>query len=423
MKPAAHREAPAPGEASDATGDQDESGYYRALDLYTPGLLPPAVVPVHPVLSFAGFFGGRSATQAIVDAGDARLVTSGRIAIAMALQRIGVAPGDEVLLPAYCCKSMVDPVRWAGLEPVFYRVTDELEIDHRDLRGRLSGKTRAIIAVHFFGFPQPLEQLRELCDEWRIALIEDCAHAFFGRWGAEAPGTVGDYAIASPTKFFPVYDGGCLVSSRHSLSTTPLRGAGVKFPLKALLNTLERSAEYRRLRPFGWLLKPVVSLKDWLWTRFKATGAAPSTAIGPASADGGFDFDPEWIDVAMSRPSALLMHTLSHGRVERRRRENYARLVRAFAAVDGVEVLWPSLPKGVVPYIFPLLVNQPERVFPRLKMGGVPIFRWELIHSDECTVSADYAQRLFQLPCHQEMSDGDIAWLTDQIKAAVARLG
>ncbi len=423
MKPAARRDAPAADESPATAKDVNESGYYQALDLYTPGLLPAPAIPVHPVLSFASFRGGRGTTPSILDSGEVRLVTSGRIAIAMALQQIGAQPGDEVLLPAYCCSSMVDPVEWSGVTPVFYKITDDLQIDHRDLRMRLGAKTRAIVAVHFFGFPQPLERVRELCDEWNIALVEDCAHAFFGSWQGQSPGSVGDYAIASPTKFFPVYDGGCLASSRHSLSTVDLRRAGLKFPLKSLVNTLERSAQYRRLRPLSWALRPLVFAKDWLWTKVKAASSVQAASIGPASADGGFDFDPEWLSVAMSRPSAWLMRWLSHRRIERIRRDNYRRLVDAFSDVAGVTVLFPALPAGVVPYMFPLLVDQPERVFPRLKMGAVPIFRWERVHSDSCPVSVDFATRLFQLPCHQEMSDEDIEWLTAQVQAAVARLG
>lgn len=423
MKPAARREAPATRDAQVLQSEHEDSGYYRALNLYTPGLLPPPAIPVHPVLSFASFRGGKSAPPSILDAGESRQVTSGRIAIAMALRQIGVHKGDEVLVPAYCCASMVDPVMWLGLKPVFYRVNEVLEVDHRDLRQRLSGKTRAVIAVHYFGFQQPLEALRELCDEWGLALIEDCAHAFFGRWGNTAPGSIGDYAIASPTKFFPVYDGGCLASSRHSLASVSLRGAGVKFPIKSTLNMLERSAQYRRLRPLSWLLRPAVRAKDWLWTRLKAMHDKPASSIGPASADGGFDFDPGWVDVAMSMPSVWLMRNLSHQRISEIRCSNYRLLVEAFTGVAGVRPLYAELPEGVVPYMFPLLVDQPERLFPRLKMDAVPIFRWERIHSDDCAVSVDYAERLFQLPCHQEMSRSDIQWLTSQVRKAVSRLG
>ena len=126
MKLAARREAPAANEAPVTQQDQSESGYYEALDLYTPGLLPPPAIPIHPVLSFSSFRGGKQALPSILNVGNSRLVTSGRIAIAMALRQIGVHPGDEVLLPSYCCASMVDPVEWCGLKPVFYGMSETL---------------------------------------------------------------------------------------------------------------------------------------------------------------------------------------------------------------------------------------------------------------------------------------------------------
>ena len=74
---------------------------------------------------------------------------------------------------------MVDPVVWRGVNAVFYRLHPDTSPDVDDIAHRLTSRTRAVLVVHYFGFPQPLEQLRAFCDAHVLILIEDCAHAFF----------------------------------------------------------------------------------------------------------------------------------------------------------------------------------------------------------------------------------------------------
>jgi hypothetical protein len=77
------------------------------------------------------------------------------------------------------------------------------------------------------------------------------------------------------------------------------------------------------------------------------------------------------------------------------------------------------LPDEVVPYVFPLLVDNPDRSFLRLKMRGVPLFRWEDVDESACSTSAHYSRHLYQLPCHQELSAADLEWLIAEVKLAL----
>jgi hypothetical protein len=86
------------------------------------------------------------------------------------------------------------------------RVTSAIEATCRWSR-ELRDRTRAIFVIHEFGFPHPrLSELRSQADERKIPLIEDCAYA----WGTQGVGRIGDYALYSFTKFFPVQFGGLL---------------------------------------------------------------------------------------------------------------------------------------------------------------------------------------------------------------------
>jgi perosamine synthetase len=188
------------------------------------------LIPLAPILSASSFrrAHGKHVAQVrtVLDAGQYRLVTSGRVAIALALRELDVQAGQRVLVPAYHSASMVPPVLWRGAEPVFYRVHADAAVDLADLADKIDPSVRAVMVTHYFGFPQDMAPMRALCDARGIALIEDCAHCFIGERDGRPVGAWGDYAIASSMKFLPVYEGGALVSARHSLDKVTLHSAG-----------------------------------------------------------------------------------------------------------------------------------------------------------------------------------------------------
>ncbi|MEJ7808148.1 MAG: DegT/DnrJ/EryC1/StrS family aminotransferase, partial [Telluria sp.] len=88
-------------------------------------------VPLAPVLAGRPF--GHARAASVLDAGPARHVTSGRIAIAMALREMRVGAGDAVLVPAYHSLSMIPPVLACGAVPLFYKVRPDTMVDLDDL--------------------------------------------------------------------------------------------------------------------------------------------------------------------------------------------------------------------------------------------------------------------------------------------------
>jgi perosamine synthetase len=85
-----------------------------------------------------------------------------------------------------------------------------------------------------------MSTIREFCGTPKLSLIEDCAHAFFGSVDGKPMGASGDYAIASAWKFFPMIDGGLLISSSRDLTGIKLVDPSPRFQAKALINTFEK---------------------------------------------------------------------------------------------------------------------------------------------------------------------------------------
>ena len=391
-------------------------------------------IPSVPILSLGTFAGHGATLPALDDAPAVQPVTSGRIAIGMALRALGVGPGDRVLVPAYHSPSMIPPVHWRGAEVVFYRVHPDTTADLDDVANKLGSGVKAVMATHFFGFPQDLRALRALCDAHGAALIEDCAHCYFGERDGVAVGASGDYAIGSGMKFFPIFEGGCLVSHRHALPAV-LQGGGRGFEAKAALGALEASFARGRLPVLRAAMALPLRLKTALWNWAKArartqgetrnqTGAGPAAALAPSSSDSSFDFDPRWVDKRSSWFSRAVLRRAGRARLVDARRRNYLELERALAGAPGWQPLFATLPAGACPWVFPLLADRPEALFERLRAAGVPMVRfgaslWPGVDATVCANSAALGRRLFGLPLHQELRAGERAWLAATVRGAL----
>jgi perosamine synthetase len=108
-----------------------------------------------------------------------RYVHKARIAIRHVCDALGLCPGTETLAPSYNCGSEIDPLLKSGTSVVLYRVDKNAKIDIADLISRVTKKTKAIYVTHYFGFPQDLREIRRVCVDKKIYLIEDCALALF----------------------------------------------------------------------------------------------------------------------------------------------------------------------------------------------------------------------------------------------------
>jgi hypothetical protein len=87
-------------------------------------------------------------------------------------------------------------------------------------------------------------------------------------------------------------------------------------------------------------------------------------------------------------------------------------------------VLFPALPEGVVPYVFPLWVDRAEKIYPRVRAGGIPLFRWDDVWAGVPAfandVQPDWSMRVFQLACHQDLTVADLSSIADSFKRILA---
>lgn len=139
--------------------------------------------------------------------------SSGSAALHIALLLAGVNSGDEVITTSMTAEPTNTVVLQCGAIPVFADVNPgNGNLDPSSVEALVSAKTKAILVVHYAGFPADLGALRLLADRHGIALIEDCAHALGASYDGDGVGTVGDFAIFSlqAIKHMTTIDGGIL---------------------------------------------------------------------------------------------------------------------------------------------------------------------------------------------------------------------
>ena len=157
-------------------------------------------------------------------------VSSGTAALHLAYLALGIGAGDEIIQPAINFVAAANTTVAAGATPVFADIVslDEPTIDPEAVERLISPQTRAVVVMHYAGYPGRLAQLTELCARHRLALVEDACHAVGARYldpsqrpphGANA-GTVGDVGCFSffSNKNMAMGEGGLVVTNRGDLA-------------------------------------------------------------------------------------------------------------------------------------------------------------------------------------------------------------
>ncbi len=151
-------------------------------------------------------------------------VSSGTAALHLSCIAAGLGPGDEAIVPGMTFVASANAVRYTGATPVLCDVAGprDMNLDPEDVARRIGPATRAIVAVHFCGYPAALTALRELCDEHGLTLIEDAAQAIGARTDVDdrQAGTVGALGCFSffSKKQLCVGEGGAIVTEEDELA-------------------------------------------------------------------------------------------------------------------------------------------------------------------------------------------------------------
>lgn len=161
---------------------------------------------------FAGFCNARFAVG----------VASGTDALVLAMKALGIGPGDEVITVPNTAFPTAEAITLSGASMVFADINPEtFNIDPAVAEKKITRKTRAIIPVHLYGQPAQMDELKELCRDRNLRLIEDAAQAHGAEYKGQRVGAIGDAACFSfyPSKNLGGYgDGGAVVTNDERIT-------------------------------------------------------------------------------------------------------------------------------------------------------------------------------------------------------------
>jgi dTDP-4-amino-4,6-dideoxygalactose transaminase len=327
---------------------------------------------------------------------DAFAVNSCTAALHLALLAGGVGPDAEVITPSLTFCAVANVVVRAGGTPVFVDVQpDTLNLDPERVAAAVTGRTRAIVAMHYGGHPCEMDRLREIADARGLLLLEDAAHAIGAQYRGRPVGSLGDVAAFSfyANKNMTTGEGGMLVGRADLVSAARLLGR----------HGIDRGA----------------------WLRHGSRGPADYDVV-----EAGLKYNMSDILAAIG------IHQLRRLPAFAARRTEIAdRYAREFADLSG---LWrPGTADHVrhAWHLYPVQVDPHRAGIDRdglaasLAAAGVgtsmhftPIHRLRnyrgLVDAASLPHTERAADRLLSLPCYPAMSDDDVSRVVEAVRRA-----
>jgi dTDP-4-amino-4,6-dideoxygalactose transaminase len=336
-----------------------------------------------------------------------------RNAIWNAVKMLGLDRG-EVLVPSYHHGVEIESLLDAGAQVRFYRVGAHFEVDLDDVERKIDSRTTALYLTHFIGFPGPVREMKQLADRHGLPLIEDCALGLFSRDGDEPLGVTGDVAIFCLYKVLPVPHGGAMVindAGRYGLPDPP--PPPLSSTLSVLSSSLLRNVALRGGRPGRRLRQAALGL---------GKRSLRTARIAPVLT-GTEHFDRAHLELGISELTRRILLGQDAEQIVARRRRNYLFLLERLS--DLSEPIFSSLPAGVAPLCYPMLVQDNRAVVERLLARGIEaVDFWRAFHP-ACS-AAEYPEvarlrtSLMEIPCHQDLSLATMARIAACVRDVLA---
>lgn len=327
---------------------------------------------------------------------DAVAVDSCTAALHLALEALGIGPGDEVLAPSLTFVATINAIHYTGAEPVLVDIKslDDPLMSVEKAAARVTSRTRAVMLMHYAGHPADRDAWREFANRHGLLLIEDAAHAV----GIPDVGSYGDAAAFSfyGNKNMTTAEGGMILMRDPVLLERARRMRAHGMTSNAHQRLRARSSQYDVISP-GW---------NYRMDEMRA-------ALGL---------------VQLSRLAAL----------NARRAELAALYRKRFGPLQKRGVLGIPFSRGGISahHIFPVVLPEETdraEVMAAMSAQGVqttihysPVHELSYYRSRwpdlKLTVTEEFARREMTLPLHAKMADSDVDLVAATLEAALSQV-
>lgn len=317
------------------------------------------------------------------------------VALHLAMKILGIGTGDEVICPSLTFVATVNAIRYVDAVPVFADICGDadLTVDPQDIERKITPRTKAVVVMHYAGFPCAMDEIMRIARIHDLKVIEDACHGPLSEYRGRKLGTIGDVGCFSffSNKNISTGEGGMLVTNDDGLyeHAKLLRSHG--------MTTLS----YERSK---------------------------GHSTGYDVVQSGYNYRMDDIRASIGIVQLRKLETDLKKRAEVRQwYEN------AFSGVDGVGVPFSGHLGFVSNYIFAVLVDEAhaavrDTIRTRLHAAGIqtsmhypPVHRFSIFRQFPCElpVTERVTSRLITLPMHSGLTKKDITCITEIMREAL----
>ena len=329
----------------------------------------------------------------MLEAEQAVALTNCTVSLHLAMHLIGIQPGDEVICPSLTFVATCNAIRYVNAVPVFADVksTSDLTMDPADIEGKITPRTRAIVVMHFGGFPCNMDRIMELADRYKLKVIEDACHGPLSEYKGKKLGTIADIGCFS---FF----------SNKNIST----GEGGML----LTNNTAYAERARLLRSHG--------MTSMSYERSKGHSTSYDVV------DLGFNYRMDDIRASIGLVQLDKLQADINKRAEIRKL--YLERLKNF---DGITIPFAQSDAIVSNYIFTIVlkdstVDKRDEVRGKLAEAGIQtsvhypaVHRFSIFREFSCSLPlTEYvSDNLITLPMYSRLSEDDIEYIVSNLKS------
>jgi perosamine synthetase len=311
-------------------------------------------------------------------------VFNGTVALHVALLGLGIGPGDEVIVPDFTYVASPNSVKYCNAVPVFADI-DPLTwtLDAEDVARKITPRTKAIMPVHIYGHPTDMQPLLSLAREHDLKIVEDAAEAHGAEYRGKRIGSIGDVATFSfyGNKIISTGEGGMIVTNNEQVARLirQLKGQGQDlqrrywFPIIGYnyrMTNIQAAIGLAQFERIDWFIERRIEVAHWYTEYLKDTDLLLPTQA-------------EWAKNVFWLYSICLPD-----------------------GVDRQDVMQQLDEAGIEtrPFFYP--------------MHSLPPY-YDVKGDQTFPVSTSIAARGINLPSSANLTKGDIAYITDKLKACV----
>jgi dTDP-4-amino-4,6-dideoxygalactose transaminase len=335
-----------------------------------------------------------------LNGGFAVAVSNGTAALHLALACMDLKQGDEVILPSLTFVATANAVLYVGGRPTFADIvsTDDLNISPEEIERKISKRTKAIVVMHYGGYPCDMESILAIGKKHRLHVVEDAAHAPGSEYHGEKCGTLGTLGCFS---FF----------SNKNLVTGE---GGMVFTRSQAF-----AERVRTMRSHG--------MKTLSWDKYR--GHLSSYDIG----DLGYNYRTTEIQSALG-----LIQLKKLDRNNQKRRKLVKAYRRELQGTEGISIPFPGYGTGPSYHLFPVLISPSiprDKVMEGLRGHGIqtsihypPIHLFSLYRKEfgykkgMLPKTEEVSRREVTLPLHPGMNGDDVRWIAKKLRRVIRDL-